>query len=142
MRLVPAFSALTAAAGLVATLAAPASAQMMLDELTSSMIAGTSLTERVWQRTDTPDLPGSMQLFLSDGTLLSTSCWEGYRLSNWRMTGEDTLSWDEDGITIPATIVEIDEVSLVLDLTLVSGEILTQTFEVAPVPFVCLDMPR
>lgn len=141
MRLVPAFSAL-AAAGLVATLAAPASAQMMLDELTSSMIAGTSLTERVWQRTDTPDLPGSMQLFLSDGTLLSTSCWEGYRLSSWRMTGEDTLSWDEDGITIPATIVEIDEVSLVLDLTLVSGEILTQTFEVAPVPFVCPDMPR
>ena len=113
-----------------------------LEGMTVAPIAGSSLTERIWMRTDISDLPGAMQLFLSDGTLLSDSCWETYRLSNWRMTGEDTLSWDEDGVTIPATIVTIDEANLVLELELVGGEIVTQSFEVAPVPFVCPDMLR
>lgn len=125
---------------LLASTPIPASAGM-LEGMTAAPIAGSSLTERIWIRTDRSDLPGSMRLFLSDGVMLSTSCWETYRLSNWRMTGEDTVSWDEDGVTIPATIVTLDEANLVLELDL-GGDIVTQTYEVAPVPFVCPDMPR
>jgi len=134
-------NALVVCAALAAFVPAAASAGFV-EGMTAAPVAGSSLTERVWVRTDVSDLPGSMQLFLSDGTLLSDSCWETYRLSNWRMTGEDTLSWDEDGVTIPATIISLDEANLVLELELIGGETVTQSFEVAPVPFVCPDMPR
>ena len=32
-----------------------------------------------------------MQVYLSDGTLISDSCFETYRLSNWRLDGEELV---------------------------------------------------
>src|SRR5690554_5448727 len=131
--------ALLAFALMIST-ALPAFAQI-LDGLSPSALTGPSLTERLWQRTDHPDLPGAMVLFLSDGTMLRDSCWETYRIDQWRMTGEDTLSFDEDTMTIDATIVTLDEASLVLELALVGGETVTHTYEPAPVPYLCPSMP-
>ncbi|MCD7060074.1 hypothetical protein [Pelagibacterium xiamenense] len=109
--------------------------------MTSAPMVGVSLTEKVWVRTDRPDMPGTMQLFLSDGTLISDSCWETYRLSTWRMLDEDHIVWHEDTAEIAATIVSLDEAQLTLELDLAEGPRIRQ-FEVAPVPFVCPDMPR
>lgn len=79
-------------------LASPALAQID-EEATSAPRPGVVLTDTVWVRSDsTSDLPGSMHIFLSKGTLVSGSCWEPYRLSNWRMDDETTLSWEEDGM--------------------------------------------
>jgi hypothetical protein len=103
---------------------------------------GISLTDRIWVRSDdTSGMPGAMQLFLSDGTLLSDSCWETYRISSWQMTSDTTLLWNEDGMDIPAEIIELSEAELILALDLVT-ETVVQRFEPAPVPYVCPDMPR
>lgn len=128
------------AAALTALLALPAAAQ---DEegFTSAPIIGISLTDKVWVRSDDTGLPGMMQLFLSDGTLLSTSCWEGYRLSSWHMLSDTGITWEEDGMAITAEIEELNEVELILALDLM-GEVAVQTFRAAPVPYVCPDMPR
>lgn len=130
---------------ILAFLAAPLTASALAQDAeapTSAPTVGTALTDRVWVRSDdTSGLPGSMQLFLSDGTLLSDSCWETYRLSSWHMTSDTTLLWNEDGMDIPAEIVELSEAELVLALDLVT-ETVIQHFEPAPVPFVCPDMPR
>ena len=58
------------------------------------------------------------------------------------MTGEDSLSWQEDTMTIEADIVELNEAELVLALHLVGGEVVEERYTVSPVPFLCPDMPR
>lgn len=109
---------------------------------TSAPMIGVSLTDRIWVRSDDASgLPGAMQLFLSDGTLLTDSCWETYRLSSWSMTSDTGLVWNEDGIDIVAEIEELNEAELVLALQL-GNEAVIERFEPAPVPFVCPDMPR
>jgi hypothetical protein len=123
-------------------LASPAFAQQA-EGMTSAPMIGASLTEKFWvQSEEDAGLPGSMVLFLSEGTMLQDSCWETYRLSNWQMTGEDSLSWQEDTMTIEADIVELNEAELVLALHLVGGEVVEERYTVSPVPFLCPDMPR
>lgn len=122
-----------------ALLAAPAMAQ---EEMTSAPMIGASLTEKFWVQSEADaGLPGSMILFLSEGIMMQTSCWEGYRLSDWQMTAEDSLSWQEDTMTIEADIVELSEAELVLALHL-GDEIVEKRFAPSPVPYVCPDMPR
>ena len=55
-----------------------------------------SFTGRVWLRAGAGSAPGAMQVYLSNGTLISDSCFETYRLSSWRLEGEE-LVWSEDG---------------------------------------------
>jgi hypothetical protein len=122
--------------------ALPASAQEA-EGMTSAPMIGASLTEKFWvQSEEDAGLPGSMVLFLSEGTMLQDSCWETYRLSNWKMTGEDSLSWQEDTMTIEADIVELNEAELILALHLVGDETVEKRYTASPVPFVCPDMPR
>ncbi len=79
------------------------------------------LLNRVWVRSSTESgLPGAMQIFLADGTLVSDSCWEAYRLSKWQQVSATTISWDEDGMTIAAEIASLSPSELVLKL--VSGK--------------------
>ena len=111
--------------------------------MTSAPMIGASLTEKFWvQSEEDAGLPGSMVLFLSEGTMLQDSCWETYRLSNWKMTGEDSLSWQEDTMTIEADIVELNEAELILALHLVGDETVEKRYTASPVPFLCPDMPR
>jgi hypothetical protein len=122
--------------------ALPASAQEA-EGMTSAPMIGASLTEKFWvQSEEDAGLPGSMVLFLSEGTMLQDSCWETYRLSNWKMTGEDSLSWQEDTMTIEADIVELNEAELILALHLVGDETVEKRYTASPVPFLCPDMPR
>ena len=122
--------------------ALPASAQEA-EGMTSAPMIGASFTEKFWvQSEEDAGLPGSMVLFLSEGTMLQDSCWETYRLSNWKMTGEDSLSWQEDTMTIEADIVELNEAELILALHLVGDETVEKRYTASPVPFLCPDMPR
>ncbi|HWJ88551.1 MAG TPA: hypothetical protein VNS12_10810 [Pelagibacterium sp.] len=110
--------------------------------LTFAPVVGSSFTEKFWIQSQAESgLPGSMMLFLSEGTMIQTSCWEGYRLSSWQMLSDTALSWQEDTQTIEAEIIEVDEAELILALHLVDGTV-EQHFQSAPVPFVCPDMPR
>jgi len=106
-----------------------------------SSMASSDFTNRVWIKTDTGDLPGVIRVFLSDGTLVQDSCWETHRLSAWKMLPDNKLTWNEDGIDIPARIAALsaDKLTLVLDL---KGGPVTEHYEAAPVPSVCPDMPK
>ncbi|MEO5806961.1 hypothetical protein [Devosia sp.] len=100
------------------------------------------LLNRVWVRTDeSTGLPGVMQIFLADGTLVSDSCWETYRLSKWQQTSPTAISWDEDGTTITADIASVSNSELVLKLAL-GKDVQEQHFTVAATPFLCPDMPK
>ncbi|RYE80045.1 MAG: hypothetical protein EOP19_19410 [Hyphomicrobiales bacterium] len=101
-----------------------------------------SFTNRVWVKAEADDsLPGQMVIFLSDGTLVQDSCWETHRLSNWTMSGDAELSWNEDGMDIPASIVSVSSTELHLQLTLGSDKV-DQHYVAATVPYVCPDMPK
>jgi hypothetical protein len=102
------------------------------------------LVNRVWLRSEEGaggELPGQIQAFLSNGTLLSDSCWETHRLSEWSREPAGGLRWVEDGAEIRADVVALSERELVLRLHRVSGAE-DQRFVPAPVPYVCPDMPR
>ncbi|MBD8064225.1 hypothetical protein IC608_01880 [Devosia sp. PTR5] len=100
------------------------------------------LVNKVWVRTDdSSGMPGSMQIFLPDGTLVTDSCWETYRLSRWEQVSDTAISWDEDGITINADIASLTDSELVLSLKL-GSEVQEQHFAPATVPYLCPDIPK
>ena len=99
-----------------------------------------SLANRVWVKTDSDDLPSVIKIFLSDGTLVSDSCWETHRLSPWHMTSDTSLVWTEDGMDITADIVSVTTSELVLKVNLAGGAI-EETYKAADVPYVCPDIP-
>lgn len=96
---------------------------------------------RVWLSDDAADAPGTVRVFLPDGTLLMDSCVEGYRLTRWRTTGPSGVEWDEDTARIEAEVLEASADSLRLRLTLRGGEVRDETYRPAAVPFVCPDLP-
>jgi hypothetical protein len=121
--------------------APPPSATPVADSATNTPATPTpSFTDRVWLRADAGSAPGAMQVYLSDRTLIADSCFETYRLSSWRLEGEE-LIWSEDGIDIRARLVSVDANALVLSVMLRGGEE-EQRFTSATVPYVCPDMPR
>ena len=97
--------------------------------------------DRVWIDTGADAPAGSLRAFLSDGTLLMTSCVETYRLSPWRWVEGATLVWEEDDRSIRAEVAlaERDEMVLVLDL---GGATSTRRFRAVESPVVCPDLPR
>jgi hypothetical protein len=100
------------------------------------------LLNKVWIRADADTaLPGPMQIFLGDGTLVSDSCWETYRLSRWQQVSDSAISWDEDGMTINADIASVSATELVLNLKL-GSQVQEQRFVSATVPYVCPDMEK
>jgi hypothetical protein len=120
----------------------------MAEELIAAEAAATnevpikrSFANRVWVKEDPDGLPGVIRIFLSDGTLVQDSCWETHRLSEWRMTSETGLSWNEDGADIAAEIVSVSAERLVLGLML-GGEVVEERYIAAQVPYVCPDIPR
>ncbi len=91
--------------------------------------------------TDASAPRGTLRIFLPDGTLVIDSCWETYRLARWQMIGDRQLEWHEDTARIEAQIVELAGEQLQLRLRLADG-FKDETYRLAPVPFVCPDMPR
>ena len=99
------------------------------------------LVNRVWTKPAADGLPGLMRIFLADGVLVQDSCWETHRLSPWSLSSEGVLIWDEDGRSITADIVAVDERALILRLHLSDGDE-EQRFVPASAPYVCPDLPR
>ena len=63
--------------------APPLSATPVADSTTDTPPPPTpSFTDRVWLRADAGSAPAAMQVYLSDGTLISDSCFETYDLSS------------------------------------------------------------
>jgi hypothetical protein len=122
---------------------------VVAEELTATEAAATdevppmkrSFANRVWVKEGSDGLPGVIRIFLSDGTLVQDSCWETHRLSEWRMTSDTGVSWNEDGVDIAAEIVSVSAERLVLGLVL-GGEVVEERYTAADVPFVCPDMPK
>ena len=103
---------------------------------------GDELTDRVWVKAgDEASLPGVVKIFLSDGTLVQDSCWETHRLSAWQKTGDNAVTWNEDGMDIKADIVTLSADELVLSLKLTGGDV-EERYTPATVPYVCPDIPK
>ena len=120
----------------------PALAQDTEDTTDEEADRANPLLNKVWVRSDASDsLPGPMQIFLADGTLVTDSCWETYRLSKWQQVSDTAIAWDEDGMTINADIASLTETELVLSLKL-GSDVLEQHFTTASVPYVCPDMEK
>lgn len=100
------------------------------------------LRDRVWIDQSPAVAPGTLRAFLSDGTLLMTSCVETYRLAPWRWVSGARIVWEEDGQNINAEVVVVSEDTLGLAIELVDGTTETHTFKAARSPVVCPDMPR
>lgn len=100
------------------------------------------LTNRVWVRSEEGQLPSSLKIFLSDGTLVQDSCYETHRLSEWHQVSATSVSWNEDGMDIAADIVSLTPDELVLSLKLAGGTTEEQHYVPSPVPYVCPDMPK
>ncbi|HSN85823.1 MAG TPA: hypothetical protein VL025_03650, partial [Thermoanaerobaculia bacterium] len=96
---------------------------------------------KAWVGQGAEDPPGALRIFLPDGTLLMDSCFETYRLAEWRMVPGGRLVIVEEGVEIPAEVLSASGAELKLRLTLRDGT-KEETYRPAPVPYVCPDMPR
>lgn len=99
------------------------------------------LRDRVWIEQSAGAAPGSFRAFLSDGTLVMTSCVETYRLAPWRWVSDGRIVWEEDGRNINAEVAVVSDDTLALAIEIADGIIQTRTFKAAESPIVCPDLP-
>lgn len=104
--------------------------------------AGPTFVGKPWLATYAAAAPGSLRIFLSDGTLLMDSCGETYRLATWRALGERRIEWTEDAARVEAEITMLTDDRLEWRLHLVGDDTRNETYGLAGVPMVCPDMPR
>lgn len=97
-----------------------------------------SFVGKIWISTDPSTAPGTLRIFLPDGTLLMDSCGETYRLARWQAIDERRIEWHEDTARIEAEVTQVGSDALQLRLHLVS-ELKEENFRLASVPFVCPD---
>ena len=97
--------------------------------------------DRVWVSTDEAAAPGTLRAFLSDGTLVMTSCGEPYRLAPWSWVEDARLVWEEDGAVLRGEVVLAERRTMALAVD-VGGETISQSYRVAVPPEVCPDLPR
>ena len=76
------------------------------------------LVGKVWVATDPSAAPGTIRIFLADGTLVMDSCGETYRLSEWKRIDDRHVEWTEDGVSIRAEVTALtaDRMRLTLKL--------------------------
>jgi hypothetical protein len=101
----------------------------------------TDFTNRVWTQEESEERPGVLRIFLSDGTLVSDSCWETHRLSEWKQVSAGKISWNEDGRDIDVDILTLTPGELVLKLNLAGGAV-EERYIAATAPYLCPDMPK
>ena len=93
---------------------------------------------KVWLSTDSAAAPGTLRIFLADGTLVMDSCFETYRLARWEALDGGRVAWQEDSARIEADVDETTAGELRLRLRL-TQEIKEERYRLATVPFVCPD---
>ena len=94
------------------------------------------LVGSIWTATHGGAAPGSLRIFLADGTLVMTSCVETYRLSRWSRVSPQRIAWDEDGARVDAEVATSGPDRLELKV-LLRGGVRTETYTSARVPFTC-----
>jgi hypothetical protein len=108
----------------------------------------TVLFSHIWRLTNAPSRPpaGSIYIFLSNGTLLETSCVETYRIAAWNVdsSAPSELRVTEDHqLAFTANIAELNDRTLRLHQQLIrSKEARDLTFEAVENEFVCPDLPK
>lgn len=113
--------------------------------LTAPFVAGAQtpvaqgFVGRTWLSTDAGAAPGTLRIFLPDGTLLMDSCGETYRLVTWRSPRPGRIEWSEDGARVEAEVSEPRPRELRLRLRLRGGETRNERYRLATVPYVCPD---
>ncbi|HEX2340799.1 MAG TPA: hypothetical protein VHI98_09995 [Vicinamibacterales bacterium] len=105
---------------------------------TASRDAQPSFVGKVWMSTDPSAAPGTLRIFLPDGTLVMDSCGETYRLARWRAINERRIEWQEDTARIEAEVTQVSADQLQLRLHLVRA-LKDENYRLAQVPFVCPD---
>ncbi len=108
----------------------------------------TPLVSHIWRvdsATDEP-APGSIFIFMANGTLLQTSCVETYGIYGWSVDKDqpNRLKVEENGqLAYTADILELTNATLELELNLVlSNETKEMTLSAVEEEFVCPDLPR
>lgn len=97
---------------------------------------------KAWFRESPADPPGGLRIFLTDGTVLMDSCWETYRLAQWRPEAANLIVLIEDGRETRTEALQPSPQELVLRLQVGAAEIMEERYRLASVPYVCPDMPR
>ena len=97
-----------------------------------------SFVGTTWLSTDASAPPGTLRIFLADGTLVMDSCGETYRLARWQAVSEGRVSWEEDRARIEAEVARLTPDTLELRLHLVDG-VRQEHYQRAVIPFVCPD---
>lgn len=97
------------------------------------------LVNRVWTPVESDGRPGVMLAFLDSGVLIQDSCWETYRLSQWRRLDDARVLWSEDGMEIEARVEHAVDGAMTLRLAL-GAEERAETYRLAATPFVCPDL--
>jgi hypothetical protein len=106
------------------------------------------LFSHIWRVTKAPSAPapGSIYIFLPNGTLLETSCVETYRVASWTVdkAAPRVLRVVEDRqLAFTANIAELSDSMLRLQKQLVrSKETQDVTYSAVEGEFVCPDMPK
>jgi hypothetical protein len=101
------------------------------------------LADKVWRVTAPGNrAPGTVYVFLSDGTLMMTSGVETYRLAVWRADSATRLTIVEDAVvSYGADVLEMTDRLLRLRLALKSENV-ELTLEPAQTPAACPDLRR
>ena len=132
----------------------PNSALTKESRLTSPAVAATNADQgqlfgRIWRISKAASAPasGSIYIFLSNGTLLETSCVETYRVATWTADKKDpgVLQIVEDHRpAFTAKIIESTDNTLRLQQTLLMGgkESRELTLTSVDQEFVCPDLPK
>ncbi len=126
------------AVGIACTLLVSAcgTSQTPRQETPAAGSASPAYVGKVWISTDPSAAPGTLRIFLADGSLVMDSCGETYRIAPWRPLDERRVEWTEDTARIEAEIVNVTSAQLHLRLKLVS-EMKDEHYEVAKVPYLC-----
>ena len=107
-----------------------------------------SLFSHIWRVTKAPSppAPGSIFIFLANGTLLENSCNETYRIATWTIdkASPRELSVVEDQqLAFTANITELSNSALTMQKHLVrSKEIQEVAFTAVEGEYVCPDLPK
>lgn len=94
---------------------------------------------KIWVSTDTAAAPGTLRIFLADGSMVMDSCVEVYRLVRWRAIDGKRVEWTEDTARIEADVAAASADRLQLRLRL-ANEVKEENYRLAQVPFVCPDL--
>ena len=103
---------------------------------TNSREAQAPFVGKTWISTDPSAAPGTLRIFLLDGTLVMDSCGETYRLARWRAVDDRRIEWQEDSARIEADVTQVSSDQLQFRLHLVR-EVKEENYRLAQVPFVC-----